>query len=59
MGWARVKWGLRVLGVSEPNPQQRQDQMGSAEPGPIATLETKSNLHLTPDENTDRPDSIL
>ena len=59
MGWARVKAGLRVLSVSEPENKLNKDQVGKAGLALIATPRTKCNLHLTPDENANRPDSIL
>ena len=59
MGWARVKVGLRVLSVSEPERKLNKDNRGQARLALIATQRDRFNLDLAPDENANCPNSSL
>ena len=59
MGWVRVKMGLRVLSVSKHEGKPNKDERGQAGLALIATERDRFNLHLTPDENANRPNSFL
>ena len=51
--------GLRVLSVSKHEGKPNKDERGQAGLALIATERDRFNLHLTPDENANRPNSFL